>query len=81
MIRYLGLSKTYALGVLKKCLQLKKYLSHWVPSAQNDDQKVARVEMASSVLNILEPLTARARSWTLTRDESWFYFAYDCAGK
>jgi hypothetical protein len=42
-----------------------------------DGQKDARVEMAASMLSILEPLTAQARSWALTEDQSWFYFSYD----
>jgi hypothetical protein len=33
--------------------------------------------MAASMLGILEPLTAQARSWVLTEDDSWFYFSYD----
>jgi hypothetical protein len=43
----------------------------------NGDEKAARVEMAASMLSILEPLTAHACSWVLAGDESWLYFTYD----
>jgi hypothetical protein len=33
--------------------------------------------MAASMLSILEPLAAHARSWVLPGNESWFYFSYD----
>jgi histone-lysine N-methyltransferase SETMAR len=33
------------------------------------------------MLSILESLNAHARSWALTRDESWFYFSYDSESK
>jgi hypothetical protein len=62
-------------------LKLKKYSLRWVPHTLNDDKKAVRVEMAASMLSILEPLTAHVRSWVLAGDESWFYFSYDYEGK
>jgi hypothetical protein len=56
---------------------LKKYSLRWVLPTLNDNQKAARVEMAASMLSILEPLTADARSWVLPEDESRFHFSYD----
>jgi hypothetical protein len=56
---------------------LKKYSLRWVLPTLNDDQNAARVEMAASMLSILESLTAHARSWALTGHAFWFYFSYD----
>jgi hypothetical protein len=58
----------------QKVMKLKKYSFRWVPDSLSDSQKAARVEMAASMLSIPELSTARARSWTLTKDESWFSF-------
>jgi hypothetical protein len=81
MARDLFLSKTYVLEILKKFLKLKKCSLHLVPRTLNGDHKSARVEMAVSMLSILEPLTAHARSWVLTGNESWFDFSYDYESK
>jgi hypothetical protein len=58
MARDLGLSKTYVLEVLKKVLKLKKYSLRWFPHALAADYKAATVEMAVSMLSILESLIA-----------------------
>jgi hypothetical protein len=81
MTRDLCLSKTYVSEVLRKVLKLKKCSLRWVLHTLNDDQNASRVEMAVSMLSILESLTAHAHSWILTEDESWFYFSYDYKGK
>jgi hypothetical protein len=81
MARDIRLPKTYVLVVPKKVLKLNKYSLRWVPQTLNDDQKAARVEMAASMLNILERLTAHVRSCPLTGDEAWFYFSCDYEGK
>jgi hypothetical protein len=77
----LGLSKTYISEVLKKDLKLKKYSLRWVPHTLNHDQKAVKVEMAASMLSILEPWPVHAASWVWTGDQSWFYFSYDYEGK
>jgi hypothetical protein len=61
MARDICLSKTYVVKALKKVFKLKKYSLHWVPHTFNDDQNARRVEMAVSMLSILERLTAHAR--------------------
>jgi hypothetical protein len=66
MARDLGLSKTYVSEALRTVRKLLE-----------GDEKVARVEMTASMLSILEPLAAHARSWVLPGNESWFYFSYD----
>jgi hypothetical protein len=76
MAQDLGLSKTSVLEVLKKVLKLRQHSLCWVSHSLNEDEKAARVEMAASILSILELLAAHARSWGLTGDESWFYFSY-----
>jgi hypothetical protein len=53
---------------MKKVLKLKKCSLRWVAQTLNDDEKAAKVEMAPSMLSILEPVTARACSWALTGD-------------
>jgi hypothetical protein len=53
MVWDLDPSKTYALEVLKKVSKLKKYSLRWVPRTLDDDQKIARVEIAASLLSIL----------------------------
>jgi hypothetical protein len=81
MARDPGRSKTYVLEVLKKSPEAEKSSSRWVPHTLNDDQKSARVEMAASMLSILELSPAHTRSCELPRDEFWFYFSYDSEGK
>jgi hypothetical protein len=66
MAQDIGLSKTHVLEVLKKVLKLRKYVLRWVPHILNDDQKDAGVEMAASMLSILEPLIAHVHSCVLT---------------
>jgi hypothetical protein len=53
-----------------------KYTLHRVPHILNKDQKVAKVKIAASLLNILEPVTTRAYSWILTGDELCFIFLW-----
>jgi hypothetical protein len=61
----------------QNALKLKKHSLRLALHPLNDDQKAVRAEMTASMLSILEPLTAPARSWVLTGDESWFDFTYD----
>jgi hypothetical protein len=51
------------LDMKNKVLKLKKYSLCWVPPPRNDDPKAARAEMAASMLSILTPPIAHARSW------------------
>jgi hypothetical protein len=46
----------------KKNPEDKRYSLCWVPHTFNDDQKAARVEIATSMLSILEPLIRHADS-------------------
>jgi hypothetical protein len=77
----LGLSKFEVLEVLKKVDRLEKYSLRWVPHSLCGDQKAAIVEVIVEMLSLMAPLTAHARSWALTGDESWFDFSYDYEGK
>jgi hypothetical protein len=81
MARDFCLSRTDVLEVLNKVHELKNYSLCWVLHTLNEDQEAAGVETVASMLSILEPLTAHARSWGLNGDESWFDFSYDAEGK
>jgi hypothetical protein len=74
MARDLGLSKTYVLEVLKNIFKLKEYSLRWVPHILNDNQNATTVEMAASMLSILERLTPHALFSVLAGNESWLYF-------
>jgi hypothetical protein len=81
MARDRDLSKAHELRILKKSPYSEKILIPLGCALSYDEQKAAKVEMPASIVSILEPLTADARSSVLTGDEPWFYFSCDYEGK
>jgi hypothetical protein len=66
---------------LTKSLGFVRRLLHWVPHLLSDAQKVRRVELSLSLLQILEVQEQRAWHDVVTLDESWFYCCTDHESK
>ena len=67
-----GISEGSVQTILKKCLDLRKVCSRWVPHLLTEEQKTQRLKCAQELLKTYK---SRVISNLLTGDETWVHMS------
>ena len=67
----LGIHPATAKRVLREELGLVRVTFRWIPYKLNDDQKLKRVELSKSLLQVLQNATTKSIKDIITGDETW----------